>query len=144
MVSLEKIRGRSAARCGKDSRRWEEALTAQGSRAGARDPKKDERYKGSGEEREHRTTPRRATGSLSGPEYRGPGALGFWSGRWGTNAPGTHCREGEAGQHVFLEGPLGETPGSPTVSMKLQSIAPQAKHSPAMVFNNVFHVIAGE
>ena len=35
---------------------------------------------------------------------------------------------------------MGETPGSPTVSMKLQSIAQQAKHYPAMVFNNVFHV----
>jgi len=36
---------------------------------------------------------------------------------------------------------MGETPGSPTVSMKLQSIAQQAKHYPAMVFNNVFHLI---
>src|SRR5438128_1283052 len=143
MVSLEKIRGRSAARCGKDSRRWEEALTSQASRAGARDPKKDERYKGSGEERENRTPPRRATGSLSGPEYRGPGALCFWAGRWGTNVSGTHCREGEAGHHVFLEGPLGETPGSPTVSMQLQSMAQQATHSPAMGCNNVCHLRDG-
>jgi len=127
MVSLERIRWRSADRCGKDSRRGEEALTSQASRAGARDTKQDERSKVSGEEREHRTTPRRATGSLSGPEYRGPGALGCWSGRWGTHVPGTHCREGEAGHHVCLEGPLGETPGSPTVSMQLQSIAQQAK-----------------
>ena len=36
---------------------------------------------------------------------------------------------------------MGETPGSPTVSMKLQRIAQQAKHYPAMVFNNVFHLI---
>src|SRR5919109_3925849 len=34
-----------------------------------------------------------------------------------------------------------ETPGSPTVSMKLQRIAEQAKRYPAMVFNNVFHLI---
>ena len=36
---------------------------------------------------------------------------------------------------------MGETPGSPTVSMKLQRIAQQAKRYPAMVFNNVFHLI---
>ena len=36
---------------------------------------------------------------------------------------------------------MGETPGSPTVSMKLQRIAEQAQRSPAMVFNNVFHLI---
>ena len=41
----------------------------------------------------------------------------------------------------FLEGPLGETPGAPTVSMQLQSSAQQAKHSPALGFNNVFHLI---
>ena len=35
---------------------------------------------------------------------------------------------------------MGETPGSPTVSMQLQSIA-QAKRYPAMVFNNVLHLI---
>ena len=44
----------------------------------------------------------------------------------------------------MLEGPLGETPGSPTVSMQLQSIAQQAKRSPAMVFDNVLHVIDQE
>jgi RNA-directed DNA polymerase len=36
---------------------------------------------------------------------------------------------------------MGETPGSPTVSMKLQRIAEQAQRYPAMVFNNVFHLI---
>jgi len=39
---------------------------------------------------------------------------------------------------------MGETPGSPTVSMQLQSIAQQAKHSPAMVCNNVCHLIDRE
>src|SRR6266705_592958 len=34
---------------------------------------------------------------------------------------------------------MGETPGSPTGSMKLQSIATQAKRYPEMVFDNVFH-----
>jgi RNA-directed DNA polymerase len=37
-----------------------------------------------------------------------------------------------------------ETPGSLTVSMKLQRIAEQAKRYPAMVFNNVFHLIDRE
>ena len=36
---------------------------------------------------------------------------------------------------------MGETPGSPTVSMKLQNMAEQAQRYPAMVFNNVFHLI---
>ena len=39
---------------------------------------------------------------------------------------------------------MGETPGSPTVSMKLQRIAQQARGYPAMVFNNVFHLIDRE
>src|SRR5262245_30333261 len=39
---------------------------------------------------------------------------------------------------------MGETPGSPTVSLKLQSIAPQAKRDPAMVCDNVLHVIDRE
>src|SRR5215831_9850458 len=34
-----------------------------------------------------------------------------------------------------------KTPGSPTISMKLQKIAQQAQRYPAMVFNNVFHLI---
>ena len=36
---------------------------------------------------------------------------------------------------------MGETPGSPTVSMKLQKMAEQAQRYPEMVFNNVFHLI---
>jgi hypothetical protein len=59
----------------------------------------------------------------------------------GNRAPGTHGREGNAGHNVCLEGPLGETPGSPPVSMKLQSMAQQAQRSPAMVCNNVCHLI---
>jgi len=39
---------------------------------------------------------------------------------------------------------MGDTPGSPTVSMKLQKIAEQAKRYPEMVFNNVFHLIDRE
>ena len=83
-------------------------------------------------------------GSLSGSEYRWPGPKGSGSGRWGTSVPGTYLREGDAGPPVFLEGPLGETPGSPTVSMPLQRMAQQAKRSPERVFNYVFHVMERE
>jgi RNA-directed DNA polymerase len=48
---------------------------------------------------------------------------------------------GNAGQHERLEGPLGETPGSPTVSRQLQSIAQPAQRYPEMVVNNVLHLI---
>jgi hypothetical protein len=53
-------------------------------------------------------------------------------------------REGTAGYHVVLGGPMAETPGSPPVSMKLQRIAQQAKAYPAMVCNHVFHLIDQE
>src|SRR5262245_33212515 len=36
---------------------------------------------------------------------------------------------------------MGETPGSPSISMTLQKIAPQAQRYPAMVFHNVLHLI---
>jgi hypothetical protein len=39
---------------------------------------------------------------------------------------------------------MGETPGAPSVSMKLQKSAEQAKRSPAMVLNNVCHLIDSE
>ncbi len=61
--------------------------------------------------------------------------------RWGTKAHGTHCREGEAGHNVFLEGPMGDTPGSPTISTKLQRIATQAEDYPELVFNNLYHLL---
>ena len=67
MVSVERSRWRRAGQRGKASRRWEEAHASQASRAGARDTKPDERYTVVGEEREHRTPPRWAMGSLSGP-----------------------------------------------------------------------------
>jgi retron-type reverse transcriptase len=36
---------------------------------------------------------------------------------------------------------MGDTPGSPTISTKLQKIAQQAERYPAMVFNNLYHLI---
>ena len=36
---------------------------------------------------------------------------------------------------------MGDTPGSQTVSTKLQRIAEQARRYPEMVFNNVYHLI---
>jgi RNA-directed DNA polymerase len=56
-------------------------------------------------------------------------------------SPGTHCREGEAGHNVELEGTMGDTPGSQTISTKLQRIAQQATCYPEMVLNNVYHLI---
>jgi hypothetical protein len=93
---------------------------------------KQARYR---EASDKRSDPRRAGGRLRGASYRC---------RWGTAPPGTHWREGNAGQNVFLGGPLGETPGSPTVSMQLQSMAEPAKNYPAMVFNTVVHLIDRE
>lgn len=103
MVSLGHSRRRSADRRGEDSRRGEEASASHPSLAQARDTKPEACPKASGQEREHRTPPRWAIGSLSGAEYRRLGAVRFWSGRWGTDVPGTHGREGDAGPHVFWE-----------------------------------------
>ena len=36
---------------------------------------------------------------------------------------------------------MGDTPGSQTVSTKLQKVAEQARRYPEMVFNNVYHLI---
>jgi hypothetical protein len=66
MVSLGNIRPRRADHRGEDSRRGEEAPAPHTSRAQAGDTKPEARPKGSGKDREHRTTPRWAIGSLSG------------------------------------------------------------------------------
>jgi hypothetical protein len=74
---------------------------------------KQARYR---EASDQRSDPRGAGGSLRGASYRG---------RWGTAPHGTPGRAGTAGHPVCLAGPLGATPGSPTVSMQRQSIAQQ-------------------
>ena len=61
--------------------------------------------------------------------------------RWGTEAQGTHCREGEAGHHVLLEGDMGDTSRSPTIATKLQRIAKQAIQYPTMVFTTLLYLI---
>jgi len=50
----------------------------------------------------------------------------IWPGRWGTEAQGTHCREGEAGHNVSLGGTMGDTRRSQTISTESQGIARQA------------------
>ena len=45
----------------------------------------------------------------------------------------THCREGEAGYNVFLEGTMGDTRKSPTISTQPQKIASQAASDPGGV-----------
>ncbi len=64
-----------------------------------------------------------------------------WPVRWGTEAQGTHCREGEAGHNVLLEGNMGDTLRSPTVSTQLQQIAQQAVRYPHRVFTTLAHKI---
>jgi len=141
MVSLGTIRRRSAAQGGKDARRGEEASASHMSLARARDTKPEARRKGAGQAREHRTPPRWAIGRLRGAEYRRPGARNSWSGRWGTAVP-RDPREGRRRRGSrHLEGPLGATPGSPTVARQRQSMAHQAQRSPAMVCTNGCHVI---
>ncbi len=58
-------------------------------------------------------------GSLSGASYLR---------RWGTEAHGTHGREGDAGHHVKLESKTGETLRAPTVTPQRQCMAAQAAH----------------
>src|SRR5262249_6633840 len=70
--------------------------------------------------------------SRSGAQYRG---------RWGTEAQGTHRREGEAGHTVLLGGQMGETSSSPTISTQLQRIAEQARGYPEMVFTTLAHLM---
>jgi hypothetical protein len=43
--------------------------------------------------------------------------------RWGSYAQATHRREGEAGHNVSLEGTMGDTQRSPTISTENQGIA---------------------
>jgi RNA-directed DNA polymerase len=61
--------------------------------------------------------------------------------RWGTEAQGTHCREGETGHNILLKGKMGDTSRSQTVSTKLQRIAEQAKSYPESVFTTLAHLI---
>jgi RNA-directed DNA polymerase len=61
--------------------------------------------------------------------------------RWGTEAHGTHRREGEAGHHGTLDRTTGDTLRSPTVSTKRQRIATQAVDYPEDVFTNLAHLI---
>jgi hypothetical protein len=47
------------------------------------------------------------------------------TGRWGSEAQATHRREGEAGYNVSLEGTMGDTQKSQTISTENQGIASQ-------------------
>jgi len=59
--------------------------------------------------------------------------------RWGTEAQGTHCREGDAGHNVLLGGQMRDTQRSQIISTKLQQIAEQAKCYPDRVFTSLCH-----
>jgi hypothetical protein len=74
--------------------------------------------------------PSNATRDGQGGSLRGAASLG----RWGTQAPRTHGREGEAGPHERLDRPTGATWRSPTVPPNLPRMAAQAAQDPARVF----------
>ena len=52
-------------------------------------------------------------------------------------AQATHRREGEAGHNVRLEGKMGDTSRSQTISTQIQEIAEQAIEYPEMVFTTL-------
>jgi hypothetical protein len=80
---------------------------------------------------ERKRSDRRGTGgSLSGAQDRGRG---------GTEAHGTHGREGAAGQTVPRGGERGETARAPTLAPQLQRSAEQARCYPEMGFTTVAH-----
>jgi len=62
-------------------------------------------------------------------------------GTWGTEAQGTHGREGEAGHNVSLDGTTGGTSRPQTVSTELQRIAQQAVDYPDDVFTTLGQLI---
>lgn len=62
-------------------------------------------------------------------------------GTWGTEAQGTHGREGDAGYDDRRKETTGETLSSPTVSTKLRRIAEQARNDPGRVFTTLAHLI---
>ena len=62
-------------------------------------------------------------------------------GMWGTEAQGTHGREGDAGPNVLLGGTLGDTSRPPTLSTRLQRRAQQAIPYPARVFTTLAHLM---
>jgi len=50
------------------------------------------------------------------------------SGRWGSGAQATHCREGDAWHNVFTEGIMGDTQRSQTISTQNRKIVEQMAH----------------
>ncbi len=61
--------------------------------------------------------------------------------RWGSETQATHCSEGEAGHDVLMDGTMGDTQKSPTISTKLYQIAKQAKEHPDRVFISLAHLM---
>ena len=53
----------------------------------------------------------------------------------------THCREGEAGYDVSMEGKTGDTLGSQTVSTGLHRLRERAEEHPERVFTTLHHLI---
>jgi len=53
----------------------------------------------------------------------------------------TRWREGEAGHNVLMEGKMGDTQKSPTITTKLHQIAKQARENPERVFISLAHLM---
>lgn len=66
-----------------------------------------------------------------------------WRGseRWRTITLRSHCREGEAGYDVVVNGTTGDTVRSQTVSTQLHRLSEQAKEHPQRVFTTLHHLI---
>ena len=96
---------------------------------------------GSRRTRDNRRTPRQRRGSRRGAEYRGSAGQTCRPGRWGTEAQGTHCRAGDAGQNGLLGGTRGDTSRPPTISTTLPRRAQQAIQSPALVCTTLAHLM---
>ena len=63
--------------------------------------------------------------------------------RWGSDTQATHCSEGEAGHNVLMEGKMGDTQKSQTITTKLHQIAKQAREYPERVFISLESCLAG-
>jgi hypothetical protein len=142
MVSVGHSRRRRADRRGEDSRRGEEAAASPTSRAQARATKPEAGPQASGKAREPRTPPEMGYGQASRSRVPQAGSGALRGGKVGTRGL-RDPREGRRRRAArFLGGPLGEPPGAPPVSRQLQSMAPQAKRSPAMV--HIAWIVEGE
>ena len=66
---------------------------------------------------------------------------GGYPGRWGSETQATHLSEGEAGHNELMDGTMGDTQRSQTISTKLHQIAEQAREHPERIFTSLAHLL---